>query len=228
MQLAPLVEVVEGFRVVRDDLVPGGTKARVIHLLFDDREEYVYAGPCVGYAQVALAYACRERGKRATLFCAKRGTRHQRTLDAIAAGAAVHEVDCGYLTVVKCRAEEYCEKTGAVLMPFGLDAEVIVNAIANVARLIPDPPREVWSVAGSGTLSMALQEAWPSADVHAVLIGKQHERVGRARLWVAPEKFEQDAKEPPPYPSCGNYDAKLWQFVRQHASPGALVWNVAS
>lgn len=52
------------------------------------------------------------------------------------------------------------------------------------------------------------------------------EKVGNARLWVAPEKFEQPAKSPPPYPSCDNYDAKVWQFVSRHGSDGAVIWNV--
>jgi len=44
----------------------------------------------------------------------------------------------------------------------------------------------------------------------------------------APEKFEQDARLRPPFPSCSNFDAKAWRFVRQRAAPGALFWNVAA
>lgn len=222
-----IVEDWDGFRVVRDDKVPGGTKARVIHCLFDERDEYVYAGPCQGYAQVALAYAARAAGKRATLFCAARKVRHALTRAAVDAGAAIHESTTGYLSVVRARAREYCARTGAVLLPFGLHDQCMIDALAEVARGITPSPREVWSVAGSGTLSLALQQAWPDASVNAVLIGVKHRRIGRAHLRVAPERYEQNAKEPPPYPSCSNYDAKLWRFVKRHAAPGALVWNVA-
>ena len=223
----PVVEEYEGFRVVRDDLIPGGTKVRAIHRLFDSREEYVYAGPCQGYAQVALAYAGREHQKRITLFCARRKIMHSRTAEAIKAGANLVEVYPGYLTVVNSRAETYCRATGACLLPFGLADPRMIEGIAEYARRMHPEPREVWSVAGSGTLSLALQAAWPDAEVNAVVIGKRHDRIGRATLWIAPERYEQGAKDPPPFPSCDNYDAKLWQFVVEYAALGALVWNVA-
>jgi len=223
----PVVEEWGRFRVVRDDLLPGGTKVRAIHLLFDEQEEYVYAGPCRGYAQVALAYACKTHGKRATLFCAKRKVLHERTAEAVAAGATICQVENGYLNVVKARAATYCRDNGAVLLPFGLSDPRMIRGIAAAASTIQPAPTEVWSVAGSGTLSLALQEAWPDAEVHAVLIGQKHDKIGRARIWTAPEKYEQSAKEPPPFPSCDNYDAKLWRFIKEYAVPGALVWNVA-
>jgi hypothetical protein len=227
----PVVEELrEGVRVVRDDLVPGGTKARVAHLLFDAlHDEYVYAGPCEGYAQVALAYTCRQHGKRATLFCAERKTRHARTLEAEAAGARVVEVQYGYLSNVWAKARAYCEQTGAAMLPFGLADPRIRTGIADVARRVAGPPAEVWTVAGSGTLSLALQEAWPDAVFRAVRVGREVPDAGRALVLTAPERFEQDARNPPPFPSCSNYDAKAWRFILQHATRGrnVLMWNVA-
>lgn len=223
-----VIEVVDGIYVVRDDLVPGGTKARVAHLLFDDQhDEYVYAGPCQGYAQIALAYAAKVAGKKATLFCAKRMVMHQRTIEAACAGVTIHEVEHGYLSVVKSRARAYCYSSGAVMLPFGLADRRILEGIADVARSIVYVPTEVWSVAGSGTLSMALQVAWPDADFNAVVIGQKHNSIGKAKLWIAPERYEQRARSAPPFPSCDNYDAKAWQFIKKHAKPGALFWNVA-
>ncbi len=51
---------------------------------------------------------------------------------------------------------------------------------------------------------------------------------GDARVILAPEKFEHAAQVAPPFPSCSNYDAKAWRFVRAQAAPGALFWNVAA
>lgn len=228
MSYPVVVEETSGIRVVRDDLVPGGTKARVIHLLFDECGEYVYAGPCQGYAQVALAYACKRHNKRATLFCAKRNKPHPRTVEALSAGATVHEVPYGYLSHVRARARAYCDRTGATLLPFGLADRRMVVGISMVAWQVIPAPEEVWSVAGSGTLSMALQMAWPDATINAVIVGQRHESIGRAKIWTAPEKYEQSAKRPPPFPSCNNYDAKAWRFVLEHAASGALFWNVAA
>lgn len=222
------VDMIEGIRVVRDDLVLGGTKARVVPLLFSDRyEEYVYASPVQGYAQVALAYAAKEHGKRATIFCAKRNQMFHLTWQAKVAGAMIEEVGpTGYLSVVRARARDYCNRTGAFLVPFGLDVPIVRDGLAALAMTIEEP-HEVWTVAGSGMLSRALQQAWPNAVFNAVVIGARLETVGRAKLWYAPEKYEQNARIEPPFPSCSNYDAKAWRFIKQHATPGALMWNVA-
>lgn len=224
----PVIQEHAGVVVVRDDLLEGGTKVRAIPALFEaGTTEYVYASPVYGYAQIALAIAARAHGKKAVIFCAKRKAKHARTLKAESFGAIVHEVPCGYLSVVKARAREYAEWNGC-LLPFGLDDDRMIEGIANAARSISMlKPTEVWSVAGSGVLTRSLQKAWPSASFHAVRIGAEG-NIGNAALHVAPEKFEQDAQQPPPFPSCGNYDAKAWRFVKQHARPGALFWNVAA
>lgn len=224
------VDDIDGLRVVRDDRVLGGTKRRVLDLFLTQSEsdEFVYATPAYGFAQIALAYAARAAGKKATIFVAGRKRMHPRTRLAVDAGANVIEIEKGgYLKNIQKKAEDYAKAEGAYLMPFGLDSEEIIESLADLARSIDDPPSEVWSVAGSGTLIRALQRAWPDAKFHAVQIGRKPE-VGDAQLWKAPEKFEADAKEPPPFPSCSNYDAKAWRFVREHASPGALFWNVGA
>jgi len=225
----PSLEIIEhdGILVVRDDKMPGGTKARVLSVLFDHHQEYVYASPVFGYAQVALAHTAAARGKRATVFCAARKHKHPRTIEAQTAGARIVEVPAGYMSVVRARARVYAQAAGARLLPFGLDDPVFIEALASLARSLPLTPPEVWTVAGSGVLSRALQMAWPTARFFAVQVGAVPD-AGKAELFIAPERFEQDARQPPPFPSCSNYDAKAWRFVRQHASPGALFWNVAA
>jgi len=224
---APRLVEHDGVVVVRDDELPGGTKRRALPALLNlGAAEYVYASPVYGYAQVALAHTAREHGALATIFCAQRKRRHARTLEAAAAGARIVEVPCGYLTVVQARARAHCAATGGVLLPFGLDVPAFVTALAAVARALPMSPAEVSCAAGSGVLTRALQQAWPHARFYAVRVGAEP-AAGGATLYTAPEKFEHDAKEPPPFPSCSNFDAKAWAFVRRYAQPGALFWNVA-
>jgi hypothetical protein len=225
---SPVVQTVEGFVVVRDDLIPGGTKQRVIPAFLQAGEagEYVYASPAYGYAQIALAHACRAQGRRATVFVAKRKTLHARTAEAARAGATIVEVPYGYLTNVQAKARAYAEATGASLLPFGFDFPAFVEGLADVARATGLSPAEVWCAAGSGTLTRALQAAWPQARHHAVEVGAKAD-IGRARRHVCNLPFEKDAKARPPFPSCSNYDAKVWAFMRAEAAPGALFWNVA-
>jgi hypothetical protein len=227
-----VLQRVEALQVVRDDLMPGGTKARALSVLFDmEHREYVYASPVQGYAQVALAHCAKAAGCYAHIFCAGRNEWHARTKEAAALGAVVHELRPGYLTQVQAAARAFVERTPeAKLLPFGLDDEAFLEALAAVGRkvarrLFVQPP-EVWSVAGSGVLTRALQRVWPDAEFHAVQIGHAP-NVGRAILHRAPERFENDAKLPPPFPSCSNYDAKAWRFIQQQAKPDALFWNVA-
>lgn len=225
---APVVETIGRFQVVRDDYLPGGSKMRYMLPLIAgiDAAEIVYASPAVGYAQIALAHTCRILGKRAVVFVAKRARPHARTLAAKAAGAAVYQVPCGYLTVVQARARRYAADTGAHLIPWGVDVPAALEHFAAAARTIP-APREVWACAGSGALIRGLQRAWPDAAFHAVRVGAAPD-AGAARVHTAPERYEQTARLPPPWPACDNYDAKVWRFAKDGARDGALIWNVGA
>lgn len=226
----PPVEISEhdGIRVVRDDLIEGGSKVRVAPGLLAGADEWVFAGPAQGYAQLALAIACEAMGKRATFFCAERREPAPITKLALAHGLQVIFVPAGRISVVQHRARAYCELTGARFVELGLKLPGMEDALCELARSI-EAPAEAWVTAGSGTLCRALARAWPEAEIHAVQVGMRPQLPERAKLWVAPERFEQDASGPlPPFPSAINYDAKAWRFVAEHASPGALFWNVGA
>lgn len=225
----------DGIFVARDDLYPGGTKARFLPQLFDGADEVVYASPCQGGAQFALAHVAHALGKRATIFCAARGTPHPRQFEAKRLGAKVVLVDNGMLNVVQKRAKDYAQEVGARLAPFGMDLPEAIDVIAQAAHSTGVKPTEVWCSAGSGTLTRALQAAWPDAEHHAVAVGRdipQHQ-VGRAQLQRYDRTFEQHARVVPPFPSDPHYDAKAWErcVEAQKKKPrrGAglvLVWNV--
>jgi threonine dehydratase len=225
----PVIEKVGRFYVVRDDLLPGGTKMRYMLPFLAARPErdIVYASPAQGYAQIALAHVCRMLGKRAVIFVAKRAVPHPRTIRAKEAGAMVYQVAHGRLNVVQHRARMFAQDHGAMLVPFGVNVPEALHHFAAAARSIDIKPREVWACAGSGSLIRGLQEAWPAASFNAVRVGIKPD-AGSAKVYVAPEKYEQAARNPPPFPSCDNYDAKVWQFATRFASDGALIWNVGA
>jgi hypothetical protein len=225
----PAIWVHDGISVVRDDLLPGGTKRRAIHLLFNSvADEYIYASPAQGAAQIALAYAARDYGKKATIFVAQRKQLHPFTHEAAVLGANIIQVPMGFLSNVTAKARAYCfGQDRRCLLPFGLDHEFMIEGIANVARSLDITPHEVWSITSSGVLTRGLQRAWPEARFFGVQVGATPDAGRCETVYVAPERFEQNAKHPPSFPSCSNYDAKAWQFVKRYASPGALFWNVA-
>jgi len=216
--------------LVRDDLFPGGTKARFIGRFFDHAEEAVYASPAEGGAQTALATVARQLGKRATIFVAHRIRPHPRTLEAARLGARIITVQPGHLSVVQARAREYCERTGALLVPFGVDAEFAIRAIADAAWSLRVYPDEVWCAAGSGVLARGLAQAWPVMKRRVVQVGRTltPADVAGSEIHVYPEPFGREAKSKPPFPSDPHYDAKAWELCTARKGPGrVLFWNVA-
>lgn len=230
----PVIVNHDGFQVVRDDLLPGGTKRRALSSLLSqwDNPEFVYASTAHGYGPVALAYACRDIGRKATLVYSWRKNDTPLFAEAKNAGAnIVMTPKRAFFVVVHKKAREYAaEHPDAKLLNMGFNYPEYVEATAEIikktARYLSQKPREIWCAGGSGTLTRALQMVWPDADHHVIRVSKVKGDFGAAAQHFAPETFEQKAKQPPPFPSAKNYDAKIWQFVTTQASPGALVWNV--
>jgi hypothetical protein len=224
-----ILEQHQGVWVVRDDLYPGGTKARFCARFFDGADEVVYASPCEGGAQFALAMVGQILRKRVTIFCAKRKSPHPRSVQAKALGAQVLQVSPGYLSVVQARSRSYCEATGARLLPFGLDTveatETITKTFSKV-DLIALGIREVWCAAGSGMLARGLLASMPShLRLQPVAVGRELDQVGPVRPVRAPWRFEQVCPVLPPFPSDPHYDAKAWAIMPK--GEGRLFWNVA-
>jgi len=225
--MKPITSEHDGILVVRDDLFPGGTKARFIPALFADTDEVVYATPCEGGAQTALAYVAAQLGKRATLFCAARKHPHPRTAMAQRLGANYHFVSPGYLSVVQARAEEYADQTGAKLASFGIPQAV--DTIAEAALATGLTPHEVWCASGSGTLARGLAKAWPWASRYAVEVGRElaYRDVDNAIIVTQPLPFGRPHPQQPPFPSDPHYDAKAWAECKARRGSGlVLFWNV--
>lgn len=233
---APIVREHEGVAVVRDDLFPGGSKARFLPLLFEGCAELVYASPAEGGAQTAIATVAQQLGKRCSIFVAKRQQPHDRALMAKRLGAQIWQVSPGYLTTVQARARQYAEvnhAAGARLLPFGLAVPGAEAILAAAARSLGLDPRWVWCAAGSGLLARGLRLAWPKATICRVRVGRPLELMPPAGVetFLAPERFGQACKARPPFPSDPHYDAKAWAMMqRQRADPrwreGCVFWNV--
>jgi len=232
----PVVERHGRFFVVRDDVIEGGTKLRAAEALFasfKDVDEFVYGGgTAYGYAQIALAIACKKHGKKFTMYLAKRKKLHPYTQRAVDIGCNLIEVKMGMLSVTRARAREYAANTPRCAeVPIGLNTPEVIKAIAEDARRIKMTPREVWCASGSGTLARALQAAWPTATVHGVSVGHKltDAEAGSTVVHRHSRKFEQPVLQEyaPPYPSVPNYDAKVWEFANKYGADDALIWNVA-
>ena len=231
----PVIEEHEGIRVVRDDLLGGGSKMRFADYLIKSRpevEEWVYgSSPATGYAQISLSCLCRKYGKKSVIFMADRSVekRHPYQLQAIDEGAIMHWIPNGMLSVTEKRARDYVSDspTSRRLLPIGFDHPSVLASVVRVAQSMDVKPREVWTVGSSGTLTRGLQLAWPDAEFHCVRVGHSGE-YGRAKIYKSTYTFNKATKVLPPFPSAPTYDAKAWEFMLEHASPGALFWNVGA
>jgi len=221
----------DGIIVVRDDLYPGGTKARFLRpfMAVTVAKEYVYASPCEGGAQTSLCRVAREMGVRATIFVAKRSDVHPRIKLDKKLGGKVVQIPYGYLNVVQAAATKYAGKNGRYLMPFGFDLPDAVRAIADAALATGVTPDEVWCASGSGTLARGLGLAWPAARLNVVQVGKTltKKEVGKAKIHIYPKPFGWALKSDVPFPSDPHYDAKAWEMMRAKKRKGTvLMWNV--
>jgi len=231
----PVVEEHKGFLIVRDDLLGGGSKVRFADYLITSNpevEEWVYgSSPATGYAQISLSCLCRKYGKKSVIFMADRSVekRHPYQLQAIDEGAIMHWIPNGMLSVTEKRARDYVSDspTSRRLLPIGFDHPSVLASVVRVAQSMDVKPSEVWTVGSSGTLTRGLQRAWPDAEFHCVRVGHSGE-YGRAKIYKSTYAFNKATKVLPPFPSAPTYDAKAWEFMLEHASPGALFWNVGA
>jgi len=242
--------------VLREDRLDGGTKSRALRPFLTDLwakgyREFAYASPFAGFAQLALAYACRDLDLPCRLFAqadphlsGDRLVPHAITLEAERAGARVT------LEPSLEAAEESCSMWqplagGRIKVPLGLDCheyrQHLKTAIGDVwdqvCRGLGTVPARVWVSLGSGTLSSEMRTVLPLSvelcciNVH--VLDEQDPRIVRvrslpnSRYFAAPDRFATRCENLPPIPSNLHYDAKVWSFLLQHAEPGDLWWNVA-
>lgn len=222
--------------VLRDDLLPGGTKYVLIPHFVNSRteQEFVYASPVYGAFQIALTLYCAEHGKQATIFCAKRNEWHEHTKLCYSHGARIVECENGYLTVVEKRARDYAAEHGAYKIPFGGHApecvQILKERAQEVIAELKFEPQEIWCAVGSGLLLESIVAATSSAIINGVVVGREsfeykHERVN---IYRYPRPFNYATKFYAPFRSMPNYDRKAWELCNEKREKYATVlfWNV--
>jgi hypothetical protein len=231
-----------------NDKLFGGTKMRILQEVIRDLpyEEVVYAGPDSGMAQIAIGASAKKYGKKATMFVNTPSI--VRMLPPLVSfGQQFLDIKYDFAKDEKGRslydteeaAKKYIEEDPQkrILLPFGIKDEKIVSRFAEILgdaiKSIPQPKR-MWIVAGSGMLLEVFHRIWPKTKYMVVQVGKKvdpnslvHNGV-QDELFIAPERFKDDATIQPPYETIPWYDAKLWRFVLSNAEEGDYIWNVAT
>jgi hypothetical protein len=242
--------------VIRDDLLIGGSKQRALIKFiefYSEYDEFVYAGPSSGFAQVALTIACLKLNKTANLWIQNPNSKHEPKLTLLCEkiGAKVQIYSEEKLSTIEERVNLFVEKEKKegkklFLIPFGLDNEFYNKSFyEQLSQAIPNDlnPKRLWLTPGSGTLLRVLTQIWKTTEFMPVKVGRnlwpdqytedEWKRMGgqdRIDKLAAPQSFYQNAPNDklPPYPSCANYDAKVWQHFLIYGEDGDYIWNVAS
>lgn len=236
--------------VVREDLLEVGSKARFGSLLINSipkKQTVVYVAPRFGYAGISLAWLCRKYGRRLVLFmpACKQISAHQAV--AIEMGAIPVFRRIAAMPNLNKMACDWAKSHDGYFIPLGLKHELVTACIVRTAVelvgrwLVADKkghdhyhlyqPMEVWTAMSTGVLSRALQIAWPNSKFHAVAVSRniQEGERGQAEIHSSPYEFAQDYPHchDIPFPTCSNYDAKVWPEMLRVGTSGALFWNVA-
>mmetsp|Transcript_420 Transcript_420/g.676 ORF Transcript_420/g.676 Transcript_420/m.676 type:complete len:737 (+) Transcript_420:51-2261(+) len=181
----------------------GGSKQRFLGRLLCDEfpptvEEFVYAGPDCGFAQVALAYTALLVGKKAVVFLNTARNLQAAPPPLVAMAMQLQGVihvspteSHRSLHDTELAAAQYVAKDPVrrVMMPFGLKfdsqhayfkmfKEAIVEALPEKYRPTTAPgglgiqPKRLWVVAGSGFIFSILHSIWPLTQLQVVQVGK--------------------------------------------------------
>jgi hypothetical protein len=234
-----------GIYVLRDDLLPGGTKSILANEIVKqnkDKKEFVYASPVYGGFQIALSIYCKLYKKQAVIFCARHKIKHKNTLICKQLGAKIMEIYPGYLSVVQHRALEYANKhDDRYYINFGAYSEQNIQLLVKRAQKVIEKwkkvsqrmqePDEIWVAVGSGTLLTAILNATKKAHIYGVQVGAEVDiRDPRVTILKYNKPFEYESQFEVPFESMAHYDRKAFEMLidRRGYNPkkNILFWNV--
>ncbi len=219
---------IDGYTIIDDSVLPGGTKQRGLFWFMDPNKDPIYAGPSSGVAQVAMGIISKHYGRKAYMYSSGPDT----MLTARAKSYGVKIIKCGDLENCQKAATNFNNKN-TVLLPFGLNDPVFIYYLAHAINMVKGNinPKRLWLVCGSGVLLHTLYYVFPTTYFLGVQVGKTiwPDEIDpcRTRIFIHPQGFIEDANDMPPYNAISNYDAKLWYFIKLYGEPGDYIWNVA-
>lgn len=222
----PVIEDYNGIKVVREDLLKVGSKARFGEALVASCESdtIVYVQPRFGFAGVSLTELCKIYNKKLVLFMpsSKEVSEHQGY--CIEQGCDYHFHRIAAMPNLNLIAKKWAQENNAFFIPLGLKHELVTAMIVKVASKIEEP-KSFWTAFSTGVLSRGLQIAWPNAIANGIAVSRnvQEGEKGKANIISSDQYFHQNSKILPPFPSAMNYDAKVWKYLKE----GDLFWNVA-
>lgn len=222
----PIVQDYNGIKVVREDLLEVGSKARAGEFLIANckSDTIVYVQPRFGFAGVSLTKLCKMYNKKLVLFMPSSKEISDHQAYCIENGCDVYFHRIAAMPNLNRIAKKWAEENKAFFIPLGLKHPLVTAMIIKSANNINQPER-FWTAFSTGVLNRALQITWPNSEAFGVAVSRniQDGEKGRANIISHYRSFSQNSLYLPPFPSASNYDAKVWEYLK----PGDLFWNVA-
>lgn len=231
--------------VIRDDLLLGGTKSRAVLPFIDYFKKqgfnhFVYASPFCGYAQIAIANACKELDVRCSIY-AECDPITQEVSDY---SLKIKDICDIYLYSSLNAAQNAIPKNNkySFNIPLGLDhysyayfMHIELMKISNELGKI----RNIWTSVGTGSFMRSLRNAFSretkicGLDIHVLPIDDHRLKILQLLFNIeyisANENFSEKRQlgSSLPAPSNDYYDAKVWNWVNQFGKNGDIWWNIA-
>lgn len=222
----PIIEEYNGIKVVRDDLLEIGSKARFGEALIAkcESDTIVYVQPRFGFAGISLTKLCKMYNKKLVLFMPSSKEISEHQAYCIEHGCEYYFYRIAAMPNLNLIAKNWAIENNAFFIPLGLKHELVTAMIVKIASEIKEP-ESFWTAFSTGVLNRGLQIAWPNAIANGLAVSRnvQDGEKGRANIISSEQHFHQNSKILPPFPSAKNYDAKVWQYLKA----GDLFWNVA-
>lgn len=238
--------------VVRDDLLPGGSKQRgaipyLRSLVAIGRTHFVYASPFSGSAQVTLGFCCarlKAFGVKCTIYCEKtpRGSFHEFAYLAESYGSDI--ILCESLADAHARSLDM-QSNDTHVVPLGFDDPSYRKFLECEIRKhwqtisIKYDILELWLPIGSGTLLNIFKKiVSDNIKIYGVNVNVLPENDPRISTIMSDErviyirykkKFHEAHAGITPVPSNIFYDAKVFSELKKTSGVDsvALWWNVA-
>jgi hypothetical protein len=230
--------------VVRDDFLEGGTKQRAAipflnKLKEEGIEEFVYASPFSGFAQIALSISFKEAKVASIIFSSLDDNGNVSSYTKIASKNS-KIISCQDLQEAEKLSDYYQKnKQNCLKIPLGFNHPLFIDflkkELKEQLKLIGNFNR-LWIPVGSGTLAKTFRDILPDKRLVCVNIRVIEDSDYRIRhihqmenssCYKAHEEFKTACELIPPIPSNLFYDSKLWRFINEFAENGDVWWNVA-
>lgn len=241
----------DGFNIVRDDVLFGGTKERLLNdedflqKMKDDTEKYktiMYTGN-YGYGLVVAGMLAKKLNKKCKCVVNKV------YMNCIRISQEDWEKSIVYKKLKELEVEIVYSKNWKDLismgkelknkdvywLPLGLDSEISSDCLSkNISKSFETKSnvKNIWVVAGTGCLAESLCKAFPLSNINCIILarGKKYEYVRKrlqkfknARLYNVNNIITYDT----PYPSVEGYDKYSWTFAKRYGNKGDYIWNTA-